>query len=136
MSLSVLRGRSIDWRWPWAEQWSIAAGDTIQIEAMMKSISKYVDRSIQHPIAQPAPVVPMAPVIEGQWRKRKALQFKMNGFAWLVIFAWLVFIGVFTSVIASQAWEYAVVFAGAFAAGCMVTTFGAVIVVWLATHKQ
>jgi len=102
----------------------------------VKSISTRANHSIQRPIAQPAPVVPVTPIIEGQWRERKSLQFKMNGFAWGLIFAWLLFIGVFTSVIASQVWEYAVVFAGAFAAGCMFATFGAVLVVWVATHRE
>lgn len=105
----------------------------------MKAISTRVNRSIQRPIAQPAPLVPVAPVapiIEGQWRERKARHFRMNRYAWLVALSFLLFAAVFASVIASQQWEYAVVFSGAFAGGCMVATFGAVIVVWVATHNQ
>jgi len=98
----------------------------------MKAISTRVNRSIQHPIAQPAPV---ASIIEGHWRERKARHFRMNRYAWLVALSFLLFAAVFASVIASQQWEYAVVFSGAFAGGCMFTVFAAVLVVWVATHR-
>lgn len=75
------------------------------------------------------------PVIEGQWRERKTLTFKMNGFAWYLLFGWLSFVSIFAAAIASQAWEYSFVFSSAFVGGCMFTAFAAVMIVWVGTHK-
>lgn len=74
-----------------------------------------------------------APIIDAETRPIQ--RFRMNRYAWFVALSFALFAAVFTNAIASQAWEYAVVFAGAFAAGCMVAVFGAVIVVWVGTHR-
>lgn len=72
------------------------------------------------------------PIIDAE--TRPIPRFRMNRYAWFVALSFALFAAVFMNAIASQAWEYAVVFAGAFAAGCMVAVFGAVIVVWVGTH--
>jgi len=100
-----------------------------------------MNRSVQTVKQRPLPSTRLNPppkpadsVIEGQI-VRKVAKFKMNGFARYLLLGWVLFISSFAAAIASQDWEYSVVFAGAFATGCMITAFVAVMIVWVGTHK-
>lgn len=94
----------------------------------MKSLSRYVDRSIQPSTVRPSPATP---VIEGQWRERKAPRYKISSFAWFAIGVWVVFTLSTSLVILGGASEFAIWVAAGWAVGSMFTAVWSALVGYL-----